>query len=97
MDKLLELIKEKGFDLKDIASLLDVSKDKIAEMFNGKIKISTSQLAKIADFLNIDAADILKLVQGDALKNLGSLCGGDDKKESPLDKISDLANLFGKK
>lgn len=83
MDKILQLIKSQNFDMDDLSKVLNVTKETLSKMLNGKVTITTSQLNKIADYLHLD-------LDTNALKSLTSM---DDAK----DLLGNVTSLFQKK
>ena len=86
MDKILELIKAQNFDMDDLAKVLNVTKDTLGKMLNGKVTITTSQLDKITNYLNIDLSP-------EMIKGIKSIAEGSDVK----DLLGNVAGFFNKK
>ena len=80
---ILQLIKSQNFDMDDLSKVLNVTKETLSKMLNGKVTITTSQLNKIADYLHLD-------LDTNALKALTSM---DDTK----DLLGNVTSLFQKK
>ena len=88
MDKILEMIKSQNFDMGELSKVLDVTKDTLAKMLDGKLSINTSQLSKIADFLklDLDLGAIAGLADGIDMEDIANLAGGVAKKETKAKK-----------
>ena len=54
MDKILELIKNQKFDMNELSKVLNVTKETLGKMLDGKVSIKASQLQKIKEFLKLD-------------------------------------------
>lgn len=93
MDKILELIKNQNFDMDDLSNVLNVTKDTLGKMLNGKVEIKASQLTKIADYLNLD---ITGLLDGIDLGDVKNLFGKVDAKDA-MNLLGNVADMFGKK
>ena len=93
MDKILELIKNQNFDMDDLSNVLNVTKDTLVKMLNGKVEIKASQLTKIADYLNLD---ITGLLDGIDLGDVKNLFGKVDAKDA-MNLLGNVADMFGKK